>query len=357
MYEVLKGWVNRFLSEEESILLAVLLLAASVVIIWMGGILAPFFTGIVLAFVMQGIIKSMLKIGVPHSMAVASTFLLFLGIFVVTLLLVIPRVWRQLRNLYAELPNMVTRTQELLADLPSKYPAFVSQNQVDTWVEMLNAEVGDIGQAVVTFSLAQLPVLITFAVYTVLVPIMVLFLLKDKDEILDWCKSFLPEHRPLMNRIFDDMNQQMANYIRGKVAEIIIVGLTTYVFFIFFGLDYAALLAFLVGLSVIVPYIGVLVVTVPVVIIAYLQFGVSDELMWLIIGHTVIQMLDGFVLVPMLFSEAVNLHPIAIIVAVLVFGSWWGLWGVFFAIPLATLIKSIMNAWPHATHGKEEVPT
>lgn len=354
MYDVIKGWVNRFLGEEEAVLLAVLLFAIFAIIIWMGGILAPFLTGIVLAFVMQGIIKSLLRFGVPNSLAVGMTFLLFMGAFVITLLLVIPRVWRQLRNLYAELPDMVTRTQTLLAELPEKYPDFVSQNQVDTWVEMLNAEVGDIGQAVVTFSLAQLPVLVTVAVYMVLVPIMVLFLLKDKDEILNWCKSFLPEKRPLMNLIFDDMNQQMSNYIRGKVAEIIIIGLTTYVFFVFFGLDYAALLAFLVGLSVIVPYIGVFVVTVPVVIIAYLQFGISDELMYLLIGHTIIQMLDGFVLVPMLFSEAVNLHPIAIIVAVLVFGSWWGLWGVFFAIPLATLIKSIMNAWPHA---KAEVPT
>jgi putative permease len=144
------------------------------------------------------------------------------------------------------------------------------------------------------------------------------------------------------------MNVQMANYIRGKVIEIIVVGVVTYIFFVFFGLEYAALLAFLVGLSVIVPYVGVLTVSVPVFIIAYLQFGISDELMYLLIGHTVIQLLDGFVLVPLLFSEAVNLHPIAIIAAVLVFGSWWGLWGVFFAIPLATLVKSIMNAWPQA---------
>ena len=62
--------------------------------------------------------------------------------------------------------------------------------------------------------------------------------------------------------------------------------------------------------------------------------------------YIVIQMLDGNVLVPLLFSEAVNLHPVAIIVAVLFFGGIWGLWGVFFAIPLATLIKAVINAWP-----------
>ena len=68
--------------------------------------------------------------------------------------------------------------------------------------------------------------------------------------------------------------------------------------------------------------------------------------MWVMIAYGIIQALDGNVLVPILFSEAVNLHPVAIIVAVLVFGGFWGLWGVFFAIPLATLVKAILSAWP-----------
>lgn len=348
MYEVLKSWIDRFLSEEEAVLLAVILAGSLAIILWMGGILAPLLTGIVLAYVMQGIIKLLLKVRVPEGLAIATTFLLFLGGFVATLFLIIPRVWRQLRRLFDELPNMAARTQELLVELPTQYPNFISRNQVETWVEMLNAEVGDIGQWLVSFSISQLPVLVTVAVYMMLVPILVFFFLKDKDLILDWCRSFLPHRRPLMTRIFTEMNQQMANYIRGKVSEIIVVGIATYIFFSFFGLEYAALLAFLVGLSVIVPYVGVIAVTVPVFVIAYLQFGISDELMYLMIGHSIIQMLDGFVLVPMLFSEAVNLHPIAIIAAVLIFGSWWGLWGVFFAIPLATLVKAIMNAWPQA---------
>lgn len=63
-------------------------------------------------------------------------------------------------------------------------------------------------------------------------------------------------------------------------------------------------------------------------------------------AYGIIQALDGNVLVPFLFSEVVNLHPVAIIVAVLFFGGLWGLWGVFFAIPLATLIKALLSAWP-----------
>ena len=62
-----------------------------------------------------------------------------------------------------------------------------------------------------------------------------------------------------------------------------------------------------------------------------------------------IQFLDGNILVPLLFSELVNLHPVAIILAVLFFGGLWGVWGVFFAIPLATLISAVINAWPSAS--------
>jgi len=346
MFTIFKGWIDRFLSEEEAVLLAMILVSFFVVILTMGQILAPLLTGIVLAYVMQGMIKLFRRYHVPNGLAVLGTFLLFLGGFMGLLFFVIPQVWRQLRRLFSELPDMAKQTGEMLKDLPEKYPSFVSEAQINSWGEMLNSEVGDIGQWLLSFSLSQLPVLVAVALYMVLVPILVLFILKDKDEILDWCKSFLPSDRPLINKIAFEMDIQIANYVRGKVIEIIIVGVTTYIFFKIFGLNYAALLAFLVGLSVIVPYVGFVVVTVPVVIIAYLQFGWSDTFVYLLAWYSIIQALDGFVLVPLLFSDAVNLHPLAIITAVLVFGSWWGLWGVFFAIPLATLIKVILTLWP-----------
>jgi len=112
------------------------------------------------------------------------------------------------------------------------------------------------------------------------------------------------------------------------------------------GLNYSLLLSFLVGLSVIIPYVGALAVTVPIALIAYFQWGFTAKLGYLLLVYQIVQVLDGNVLVPLLFSEVVNLHPLAIIVAVLFFGGLFGLWGVFFAIPLATLIQAVLNAWP-----------
>ena len=95
-----------------------------------------------------------------------------------------------------------------------------------------------------------------------------------------------------------------------------------------------------------IPYIGATLVTIPIALVGYVQWGLGTDFYTLIVAYLILQALDGNVLVPLLFSEAVNLHPVAIIVAVLVFGGLWGFWGVFFAIPLATLLKAIMNAWP-----------
>ena len=163
-----------------------------------------------------------------------------------------------------------------------------------------------------------------------------------------WGAGFLPAHRPLLNDIWAQMNRQFSNYARGKVIEIVIVGVVSYVTFKILGLDYAALLGLLVGLSVIIPYIGAALVTIPVLMVAFFQWGLTEDFYWVFFSYGMIQALDGNVLVPLLFSEAVNLHPIAIIVAVLFFGGIWGVWGVFFAIPLATLISAVVTAWPTA---------
>ena len=94
-----------------------------------------------------------------------------------------------------------------------------------------------------------------------------------------------------------------------------------------------------------IPYVGAALVTIPVLAVALVQFGLGSEFWYIFIAYSIIQALDGNLLVPLLFSEAVSLHPLYIIIAVLFFGGLWGFWGVFFAIPLATLVKAVLSAW------------
>ena len=119
----------------------------------------------------------------------------------------------------------------------------------------------------------------------------------------------LPPQRPMMLRIWHEVNLQCANYVRGKAVEILIVGGATYVAFKLLGMPYAALLSLLVGLSVVIPYIGAAVVTIPVAMIGLFAFGWGSHFIWVMVVYGVIQALDGNVLVPVLFSEVNKPSP------------------------------------------------
>ena len=346
MIPIIRSWIDRYFHNEEAVLVVVLLALSGVVLWLLGNELGPMLAAIIIAFLMQGIVAWLKAKGVSHIIAVTMTFLLLVWFMVATLLFLIPVLWEQASRLSADLPRMVMEGRNLLLHLPEKYPTFLSEAQVDQLMRHASNKLASFGQALLSFSLSNLPLLLVFLLYMVLVPLLVFFFLKDGKSMLHWVGSLLPNERPVMNKILAEMNQQIANYVRGKFIEILLVGAASYLSFSILGLDFALLLGLAVGLSVVIPYVGAVLVTIPVLLIGFFQWGWGTELFYLTIVYFVIQGLDGNVLVPLLFSEAVKLHPVAIILAVLVFGGLWGFWGIFFAIPLATLVKAISNAWP-----------
>lgn len=346
MFEYFQSWYKRYFTDPQAVLLVVLLIAASFVILFLGGMLAPFFAALIIAYMLEGSVHNLQTRKVPRLLAVSLVFLLFLAFLIFIVVIFLPLLWRQTGQFFQELPGMVNYGQTLLLKLPQQYPEVVSEDAVNQVIAASRTAISALGQNILSFSIASIPTIITILVYLVLVPLMVFFMLKDKVAILTWLSRFLPADRHLVTSLWYEMDAQIGNYIRGKVYEIIIVYLAAYLTFRFFELNYASLLAIIVGLSVIVPFIGAAVVTVPVALVGYFQLGVGPDFTWLIIAYFVLQFLDGNVLVPLLFSDVVNLHPVAIIVAILVFGGLWGFWGVFFAIPLATLVKALINAWP-----------
>lgn len=346
MWKVLGSWINRYFGDEEAVLLALLLAVALVVLATLGKILGPFIAALIFAFLLQGGVNHLVRWHVPRLISVLVVFLLFVGIFLAIIIVVFPLIGRQAANLVGEVPAMLKHWQGVLMLLPEKYPNLISDAHLKDIIGKASLEVGNMAKGLLTISVSTFPSVLAVMLYLVLVPLLVFFLLKDKDELLGLVSNLLLHERPIMWQIWHEMNMQMANYARGKAIEILVVGAVSYIAFLLLDLNYAALLALLVGLSVVIPYIGAFVVTLPVTIVAFFQWGWSGELFWLVTVYGLIQVLDGNVLVPLLFSEAVNLHPIAIILSVLIFGGIWGFWGVFFAIPLATLVKALYNAWP-----------
>jgi putative permease len=345
--QVLTEWFRRYFSDPQIVFLAVFLITLFAIVLTLGRMLTPVIASIVIAYLLEGVVSLLQRHGLPRLVSVVLVFTLFMLFVALVLLGVLPLASRQVTDLVQQLPSMLTEGQHALMRLPERYPELVTPVQIGELIGAIRREIGSLGQQILSMSVSSVVGIITVLVYLILMPLLVFFFLKDKELILSWFRRYMPRHRAIAGTVWRDVDRQISNYVRGKFWEILIVWAVSYVTFSAFGLNYSMLLALLVGLSVIVPYIGASVVTLPVVLIAWFQWGWGPSFIWLTISYLIIQVLDGNVLVPLLFSEVVDLHPVAIIVAILVFGGIWGFWGVFFAIPLATVVQAILSAWPH----------
>ena len=352
MLKIIRIWFNRYFSDPEAVLLFFILIFGFGLVMVMSHILAPVLASIVIAYLLEWVVARIENMNVPRLPAVLITYIGFLGLFLISFLVLLPLLWTQVINLFDDLPKMLLKGQQLLFDLVAKFPEFFSQEQVHAFTSELLTEVRNWAKIVLSVSWSSITSIITGIVYLVLVPLLVFFLLKDKNQILAWASGFLPHKRGVLRQVSTEVNHQIVNYIRGKAVEILMVSVATYMVFAFFDMQYAVLLAFLVGISVLIPYVGGIVVTIPVILVAYLQWGWGPQFGYCMLAYAIVQGLDANILIPLLFSEVVNLHPIAIVVATLFFGGIWGFWGVFFAIPLATLVKAVLSAWPKTNYAQ-----
>ena len=347
MIEMFKSWYNRRFTDPQAMGLAAILLFGFVSIYFFSDLIAPLLVAIVLAYLLEWPVRLLNeKLKCPRLVAAMLVLGSFISLVFVVVLVLIPNLWAQLANLLSDLPHMFNRFNEWLLSLPERYPELIDAQTVESIFGTVKEKILNLGESALKLSLASIMNLVTLGIYAFLVPLMVFFLLKDKRQLIEGVSRFLPRNRTLASKVWMEMQQQIANYIRGKLLEILVVTAVTYAIFLTFGLNYPLLLAVAVGFSVLVPYIGAVLVTIPVVLVAIFQFGDTHTFWYILIAFVVSQLLDGNLLVPFLFSEVVNLHPLIIIIAVLIFGGLWGFWGVFFAIPLATLVKAVVNAWP-----------
>ena len=345
MIQIFRDWTNRYLSNPQFVILGLLLLAGFVIVFLFGRILVPVFAGIIIAYLLEGMATRLENVRFPRLAAVLVVFLLFMtGLFFLIIWL-LPLLSRQIGQLLQDLPSMLAAGQNAFMRLPESYPDIISQSQAREILSVISSELTSLAQRLLSLSLASVRGLISILVYLILVPLLVFFFLKDKAMIIAWMTRLLPDNRGLADQVWEEVNAQIANYVRGKIWEILVIWSISYIVFKLLGLQFTLLISLFVGLSVLVPYIGVTVMFLPVGMIAYFQWGWGSDFLYVMIAYAIIQLLDGNLLAPLLLSGVVNLHPVAIIVGVLLFGGLWGLWGLFFAIPLATLVHAVIKAW------------
>ena len=319
-------------------------MAVVALIAFLGGPLLPFFIALILAYFLDGGVTRLRRWKDNRRLAVGLVYGGFLIVYLVGLAGPLQLIVRQGLQLARNFPGIVEKLKGVVFEYRGVLEGYLPVGHRERLTAMLGDQLGDAGERLLSAALIGIPHAATWAIYSFLIPLLVFFLLKDKDQLLRSFGRLVPEERELVDRIWTEVEAKIANYVRGKVWEMIIVGTVTTAVFFLLDFQYPAILGLLSGLSVLIPFVGAIGVAIPVLVLGYVQWGAGPDLAWLIGAYAVIQILDGNVLAPLIFSEAVQLHPIFILLGVVVFGSLFGFWGVFFAIPLATLAKATGNA-------------
>jgi len=337
------SWIRERAADQQLVMLLASLFFIFAALILLGDVLAPLIFAIALAYVLDDVITLLSRFKMPRLLSIVLVLLCTLLLVLFALLTILPLLTAQVGKLVAQAPDLVASLRESIQQFHASYVSWLNPDYLQQVVSNGVNKMQEWGGQLLSVSIASIPEMITLLVYVVLVPVLVFFLLKDKKLIIDWTQHFLPQERSLLQRVWGEVDIQIGNYIRGKFWESVVVGFAMWLAYAMMGHDYALLLGVLTGISVWVPFVGAAVVTIPVVILSFFQWGWSDMTLYGLLAYTVIQIIDANMLVPWMFSEMVNLHPVAIIVAVLVFGSLWGVLGVFIAIPMAALVQSVLT--------------
>lgn len=360
MKQIILDWWRRNFSRPEAVVTLILFVLGFLVLRYLGDVLGPIIASLAIAYVLDDMVeyadrfveKFIKRRDLSRAVAVGAVFLFFTLFTIFLVLGITPALSEQFARLMNEIPQMIQSLQNFVNQMQERHPEFLKEEQLSGVFSFLQSQGAALGKTLLSKTIAFIPNIINMTVYLVTVPILVFFFLKDKETIRKWLEGYLPKERSLFVNILKQVDKETGHYIRGKTIEIVVVAIATTLAFAALGMPYALLLGVLNGLSNLIPYLGAVFVTVPVVLVAFVEWGMGTHFWWVMAVFTLIQLLDGNVLVPFLLSEVMNMHPIVVMGSVIVFGGLWGFWGVFFAIPMASLVHAILSAWPRAPEEK-----
>jgi putative permease len=343
MINFLKNFFDKYFFDDEQYAALFIISIGIVILYFLGGIIAPVLVSILIAYILNGLTSFMEEKGNSRILALIVTLIIF-GLFYLSIFLFLPFLSRQILLLVSDIPQIYESVNSFLSNQLAGYG--LQSNQLDEVVINAFSYIPTLFQNALLQLNSGFSAVMNALLYLIIVPFLVFFLLKDRDIFINYAKNLLPQKKNLLTKIWNDLNVQLYGYLRGKGLEMIIVALVTGFVFYLQDVNYSIILAILVGLSVLIPYVGAILVTIPVVLIGLFQWGLDSSFYIFITSYMIIQALDGNVLMPLLLGREVKLHPVIIITAVLIFGGIWGFWGLLLAIPIATFLRAILVAWP-----------
>ena len=367
MINLIKNWYLRHFSTPGSIEFAIVLIAAFLIVYYLMWLVGPLVVALCFAYVLDWAVRALMhKFKLGRRLSSSIVMVVFVSLSIGILVFIVPKILQQANQMYVSLQtissqtvniengegletNIATRIYDFTQTLPEPIPSMITQDEVK---ELIIKARSSIISATTTIMKTQIMPSVfnamTWLMYLIIVPIFTFLMLANKEQLQKRVRTYiLPSNQVLIHEFWPKINAQIEGYIRGKLVHITVISVVNTVAFLCFGLNYAFLLGIGVGLSVVIPYVGAVIITIPIILVGAFQFGFTGMFLWLLIVYVVIQLLDSNVLTPMLFSKAMNLDAFSILTAIFIFGGLWGFWGVFFSIPLATFLQTIVTSWPN----------
>ena len=307
--------------------------------IWNG--LMPFLVSFFLAYIIHPVIVKLESFKIPRIIAISLLYLVIFGSLVLGISWLLPKLIRESLELGQSLP-VYLRAIENQVIILEQYLGFDLSawlfSESSTWMVQLSDNFEDMGLWAFDF----LFYFIGSLAFIMIVPIALFYFLMDFEKIIESILKLLPKriqkHIKVIAPAFDDT---LGGYVRGLILVMLIVSLLATLLFSLFGIDYALLFGFFLGISGFIPVIGAIAGAAPVVIFA---LSISwNHVFVVILIQTFLQLLEGNILQPLIIGRKLEIHPLLLMMLMLIAGRIFGFIGVFFSVPVFLFIKIIKN--------------
>ena len=321
-------------------------IAASILLIFLwllGDILLPFVLGAAIAYLLDPIVDRLERLGTGRVLGTILILMVAFFVLFFIFLLLIPLAIDQFRLLAAAAPDLVTSVQALvLNQIASISPESEALNStVSNLSTMAQEKLGIIFGSVMASAISLIDVIMLM----VITPVVAVYLLVDWDRILEKINELLPlDHASVVRSLASEIDSTLSAFVRGMIAVCLVLGIYYATALSLIGLEFGLIIGFIAGLVSFIPYVGALLGGVLAIGLALIQFWGDFELVALVVGVFIIgQILEGNILTPKLVGNSVGLHPVSLILALSLFGAFFGFIGLLLAVPLAASAGVILR--------------
>ena len=303
-------------------------------------VITPFFIGLIIAYLLNPIINFLTRFRFPRWLAILIIYGIFFSILYFAIVKGGPILLQEFRELSANIPELMGSFRKWTnsMEIQQSVIPFSLHGKVMNGMNTLGATVTGYVTGLFTNINALLDKILTLF----LIPFIVFYLLKDMKPMHRAVLMVIPgTYRVRVSRVLHDIDFALGQYIRGQLLVCLVLGFLTYIGYKMIHLPYAGALAFIVGITDIIPYIGPFIGAAPAIL---LSLTVSWEMALFVTGINIVtQVLEGNVLSPFIVGRTLHLHPLLIIFAVMVGGEVAGITGLIFAVPLVAIGKVIIQ--------------